>query len=62
MCRAAAIALTLGELVITDDLIVLGPGRDVLAVDGGGSSRVFTVQGGGGGRQPDAAITVQMRG
>ena len=36
-----AIALTMGELVVTDELSILGPGRDRLRIDAQGMSRVF---------------------
>lgn len=35
------ISLTSGELLITQDLIITGPGPDMLVLDGGGLSRVF---------------------
>ncbi|MCU0608128.1 MAG: CSLREA domain-containing protein, partial [Candidatus Edwardsbacteria bacterium] len=57
-----SIVLTLGELTVTDDLIVDGPGSATLAIDGNDASRVFTLQGGGGGRQPNAPITVAISG
>lgn len=37
------IELTSGQLAITDDLTIAGPGSDTLTVSGGGSSRVFAV-------------------
>lgn len=37
------IELTSGQLTITDDLTIKGPGSDALAVSGGGASRVFAV-------------------
>src|SRR5262249_45628549 len=40
------IALTGGQLSITDDLTVLGPGADRLAVSGNDASRVFRIDGG----------------
>src|SRR5262249_28991554 len=40
------IALTGGELDITDDLTINGPGADRLAVSGGNASRVFKVEAG----------------
>src|SRR5262249_26986795 len=40
------IALTSGEIDITDDLKVNGPGADKLTVSGGNLSRVFTVEAG----------------
>jgi hypothetical protein len=40
------ISLTSGELGITNNLTLLGPGASVLAVSGSGSSRVFRVQAG----------------
>ncbi len=57
-----SIVLTLGELNITDDLIIDGPGSATLAVDGNDASRVFYLQGGGGGRQSNVAITVAISG
>src|SRR5262249_11820453 len=40
------IALTGGELDLTDDLKINGPGADRLAVSGGNASRVFEVEAG----------------
>jgi len=40
------ITLTSGELVIGTNLVILGPGADVLTVNGNNSSRVFNVTGG----------------
>src|SRR5262249_29384739 len=40
------IALTGGELDLTDDLTINGPGADLLAVSGGNASRVFKVEAG----------------
>jgi hypothetical protein len=37
------IALTSGELEITDDITITGPGADQLTVDAGGNSRVFNI-------------------
>jgi hypothetical protein len=48
-----SIALTGGELSISDDLQVSGPGADQLAVNGNGASRVFFV---------DTGATVQIAG
>ncbi|MEO1090250.1 MAG: DUF4114 domain-containing protein [Pseudomonadota bacterium] len=42
----ATLVLTQGELVITDDVTITGPGADRLAIDGGGNSRVFAVDDG----------------
>src|SRR5262245_1622219 len=38
-----AIALSSGELAVTDGLAVQGPGADKLTVSGGGASRVFDI-------------------
>src|SRR5262249_12648405 len=43
---AGTIALTGGELDLTDDLKVNGPGADKLTVSGGNLSRVFQVEAG----------------
>src|SRR5262249_7920792 len=43
--RDGTIALTTGELTITDDLILDGPGADRLAVSGNDASRVFQING-----------------
>src|SRR5215470_14127659 len=40
------ITLSTGELSVTGDLRIDGPGADRLAVNGGGTSRVFNVAGG----------------
>src|SRR6185369_8730758 len=40
------IALTSGQLSITDDLTIDGPGADALAVSGNHQSRIFRVSGG----------------
>jgi len=40
------IKLTSGELVVGNNLTILGPGAKVLAVDGNGSNRVFHITGG----------------
>jgi hypothetical protein len=40
------IALTSGEMAITDDLAVNGPGAGLLTVSGGGQSRIFNVDDG----------------
>ncbi len=37
------ITLTSGQLTISDSLQIVGPGRGVLTVDGGGTSRVFDI-------------------
>src|SRR5262245_53570360 len=50
------IALTGGELAITDGLTVEGPGADRLTVSGGGTSRVFDI--GGGAAVTLAGLTV----
>jgi CSLREA domain-containing protein len=42
----ATITLGLGELAVNQDLVVSGPGQELLAVDAGGASRVFHVTGG----------------
>lgn len=42
-----AVTLTSGELAITDDLTIQGPGAGRLAVDGNAGSRVFSVSGAG---------------
>lgn len=38
---AGTITLTGGELTVTDDLRVFGPGRDVLTIDANNASRIF---------------------
>ncbi len=43
---SGTIALTQGELKIGDDILLLGPGTDLLTVDAGGNSRVFYICGG----------------
>jgi hypothetical protein len=43
---SGTIALTTGQLRITDDLTIAGPGADVLAVSGSNQSRVFSISGG----------------
>src|SRR6516162_10346946 len=43
---AGTISLTGGELGITDDLMITGPGASQLTVSGNETSRVFTVAGG----------------
>jgi uncharacterized repeat protein (TIGR02543 family) len=43
---SGTIMLTSGELQITNDLVVVGPGANVLAVDGNGTSRVFAITNG----------------
>jgi CSLREA domain-containing protein len=40
------IALTLGQLMITDDVIIRGSGGGQLSISGGNSSRVFNIQSG----------------
>src|SRR5262249_7691390 len=40
------IGLTTGQLSITDDLGVVGPGADQLAVSGNHQSRIFSISGG----------------
>jgi hypothetical protein len=40
------VALTGGELAVTDDLLIAGPGARRLAVSGGDASRVFRIEGG----------------
>ena len=40
------ITLTSGELSITDDVIIQGPGNMVVTVSGGGSSRIFNINDG----------------
>jgi hypothetical protein len=40
------ITLTLGEMLITDDLVVSGPGASVLTVSGHGASRIFNADDG----------------
>ncbi|MBW3539574.1 MAG: right-handed parallel beta-helix repeat-containing protein, partial [Planctomycetes bacterium] len=40
------VALTSGELAITDHLAIYGPGADVLTVSGGGVSRIFNIAAG----------------
>ncbi len=42
---AGTIGLTSGQLAITDELTIDGPGADVLTVSGSGMSRVFLVEG-----------------
>src|SRR5262249_16070730 len=44
--RDGTIALTSGQLSITDDVQIDGPGADRLAVSGNDSSRVFQIAGG----------------
>jgi hypothetical protein len=39
------ILLTLGEMVIADDVEIVGPGRDMLTIDAQQSSRIFNVSG-----------------
>src|SRR5262245_36581100 len=39
------IALTSGQLTVTDSVLIAGPGADRLAVSGGGNSRIFSVLG-----------------
>ncbi|TXT21850.1 MAG: Cadherin domain-containing protein, partial [Planctomycetota bacterium] len=41
------ITLTLGQLLITDDLLILGPGAANLTISGNNDSRVIKVDGGG---------------
>src|SRR5262249_57420919 len=43
---SGTITLTSGQLRITDGLTISGPGRDVLAVSGNDTSRVFRVSSG----------------
>jgi hypothetical protein len=43
---AGQITLTTGELEITDDLIITGPGAGVLTVSGNDASRIFNMTGG----------------
>lgn len=38
------IALTSGELTITDELEIVGPGADILTISGSNNSRIFNVQ------------------
>jgi hypothetical protein len=40
---AGTITLTSGQLTITDDLTITGPGADLLTIDAGGNSRVLSV-------------------
>lgn len=40
------ISLTQGELEVSDDITLTGPGKDLLTIDAGGASRVFYVCGG----------------
>ena len=42
---SGTIGLTTGQLAITDELTIDGPGADVLTVSGSGMSRVFLVEG-----------------
>src|SRR5262249_16656303 len=49
----STIALTSGQLSITDDLTIVGPGADRLAVSGSDASRVFRI---------DSGVTVAMLG
>jgi hypothetical protein len=51
------IALTSGQLSISDDLTINGPGADQLAVSGNGQSRVFSISGGLSVAINDLAIT-----
>jgi hypothetical protein len=52
--RDGTIALTGGQLSITDDLVIDGPGAGRLAVSGNDASRVFQVSSGcRGHRRPD---------
>ena len=41
--RGETITLTSGELKVTDDLTIAGPGANQLTVSGGGNSRVFNI-------------------
>lgn len=45
---AGTIVLTAGEIVITGDLVVQGPGADALTVSGNGDSRIFRIDGASG--------------
>jgi hypothetical protein len=42
---SGTITLTTGELGISKDLTISGPGADVIRVGGGGASRVFDITG-----------------
>jgi hypothetical protein len=53
------ITLTSGELVISSDLAIVGPGADKLAVSGNNSSRVFDVI---GGTNENTRVTVSIAG
>lgn len=52
-----AITLTTGQLLITNNLNVLGPGANVLAIDGNNSSRIFSTGVGGAALISGLAIT-----
>jgi hypothetical protein len=41
-----AISLTSGELTITKSLTIIGPGKDILAIDGNNTSRVLSIESG----------------
>lgn len=43
---SGTITLTSGELAVTDDLNIIGPGNNVITVDANGASRVFNVNDG----------------
>src|SRR5688572_32044713 len=43
---ASPIVLTSGELVITTNVTIVGPGPDVLTISGNSANRVFNVSGG----------------
>jgi predicted outer membrane repeat protein len=45
------ISLTSGQLVVSNGVTILGPGANVLAIDGKGSSRVFYIS-------PGATVTI----
>jgi hypothetical protein len=53
------ITLTSGQLTITSDVTVNGPGADKLTVSGNDTSRIFTVA---GGRDESARTTVSILG
>ncbi len=46
------------ELMITDHLVLSGPGADQLTLDGNGTSRIFNIDNG----DPDISLTVEIEG
>lgn len=51
------ITLTMGDIVINNPLVIKGPGRDILTVDGNDSSRIFDITDG-----TSAAVPVSLSG